>query len=241
MCKINIISGNIFTELQNLEDESFDLIIVDPPNNIKNIKKLKENLQVEEYIDYSRLWLKECKRVLKEDGTIYIFLDIKHIVHINDILLREFDMNFINWISWKLIFNNSISKLLPYSHNDILMFSKSSVCNVFRDNTKISMKYYQKENNMRELGFGDIWRFSLNSKSTLNNSLKQKPEALIARLISDSSKIGDSVLNLFSGSGTTLRVCQQLNRNCIGIVVNLKYVTIINKRLQKEFTSFDSI
>ena len=56
-----------------------------------------------------------------------------------------------------------------------------------------------------------------------------------------SSDEGDVVLDLFSGSGTTLRVCQHLNRNCIGIELNPKYVEMIEERLNSEFIGFDSI
>ncbi|MDR2194160.1 MAG: site-specific DNA-methyltransferase [Treponema sp.] len=45
----------------------------------------------------------------------------------------------------------------------------------------------------------------------------------------------------FSGSGTTLRVCQQLNRHCIGIELNPEYVTLTKERLEQSFTGFDSI
>lgn len=56
-----------------------------------------------------------------------------------------------------------------------------------------------------------------------------------------SSKDGDVILDPFSGSGTTLRVCQQLNRNCIGFELNPEYIQITRKRLNEPFTGFDSI
>ena len=56
-----------------------------------------------------------------------------------------------------------------------------------------------------------------------------------------SSNEGDKVLDPFSGSGTTLRVCQQTGRNCIGIEINPEYVTMTENRLKKEFSSFDSV
>jgi site-specific DNA-methyltransferase (adenine-specific) len=49
------------------------------------------------------------------------------------------------------------------------------------------------------------------------------------------------VLDPFSGSGTTLRVCQQLNRNCTGIEINPEYVEMSRQRLGMEFQGFDSI
>lgn len=60
-------------------------------------------------------------------------------------------------------------------------------------------------------------------------------------MILASSNFGDTVLDPFSGSGTTLRVAQQLNRNCIGIEINKTYVEQTKVRLCKEFKGFDSI
>ena len=56
-----------------------------------------------------------------------------------------------------------------------------------------------------------------------------------------SSNVNDTVLDPFSGSGTTLRVCQQLNRNAIGIELNGEYVEQTKERLNEKFEGFDSI
>src|SRR5690606_15241138 len=69
----------------------------------------------------------------------------------------------------------------------------------------------------------------------------QKPEGLIERMVLASTREGDLVVDPFSGSGTTLRVCQQLNRNCIGIELNSEYVEMTKKRLASPFNGFDSI
>ena len=61
------------------------------------------------------------------------------------------------------------------------------------------------------------------------------------RMILASSNEGSLVLDPFLGSGTTLRVCQQLNRVGVGIELNPDYVKMSQERLQKEFVGFDSI
>ena len=60
-------------------------------------------------------------------------------------------------------------------------------------------------------------------------------------MILASSDLGDTVLDPFVGSGTALRVCQQIGRNAIGIDINSEYVAMTQKRLAEEFTGFDSI
>lgn len=68
-----------------------------------------------------------------------------------------------------------------------------------------------------------------------------KPEALYERMISASSNKGDTVLDPFLGSGTLLRVCQQTDRNGIGIDNNPEYIKMAEERLSMPFTGFDSI
>jgi site-specific DNA-methyltransferase (adenine-specific) len=123
------------------------------------------------------------------------------------------------------------------------MFTKSEKYNFFLDNIRIPQKYYRAVNNMRGANPGDVWTFSHVHYCNVNRQEHptQKPEGLIERMISASSKEGDLVIDLFSGSGTTLRVCQQLNRNCIGIEFNPLYVQLIKERLNQPFTGFDSI
>jgi len=61
------------------------------------------------------------------------------------------------------------------------------------------------------------------------------------RMVLASSDKGDLVVDPFSGSGTTLRVCQQLDRKAIGIEINPDYVTMAQNRLNNTFTGFDSV
>ena len=69
----------------------------------------------------------------------------------------------------------------------------------------------------------------------------QKPEELLYRIILACTRPDDLILDPFLGSGTSLRVCQQLNRKAIGIEINPEFVDIALKRLNKPFVGFDSI
>ena len=84
---------------------------------------------------------------------------------------------------------------------------------------------------MRGANPGNVWKFSHVHYSNPNRQVHptQKPEGLIERMVLASSKEGDLVLDPFSGSGTTLRVCQQLNRKCIGLELNAEYVKMTKK------------
>jgi hypothetical protein len=96
---------------------------------------------------------------------------------------------------------------------------------------------------MRGANPGDVWNFSHVHYCNPNRQKHptQKPEGLIERMVLASSNENDLVLDPFAGSGTTLRVCQQLNRDCIGFELNPDYVQITEERLQSPFSGFDSI
>lgn len=111
------------------------------------------------------------------------------------------------------------------------------------DSIRVPQKFYRSVNNMRGANPGDVWSFSHVHYCNENRQdhPTQKPEGIIERMVLASSDENDFVLDPFSGSGTTLRVCQQLNRNCVGIEINPEYVENTKQRLNKEFVAFDSI
>ena len=123
------------------------------------------------------------------------------------------------------------------------MFTKSQNFKFNLDNVRIPQKYYRERNNMRGANPGDVWQFSHVHYSNPNrrNHPTQKPEGLLERMVLASTDLGDSVLDPFSGSGTTLRVCQHLERECLGIEINPDYVKMTEQRLLEPFNGFDSV
>ncbi|MBE6130434.1 MAG: site-specific DNA-methyltransferase [Erysipelotrichaceae bacterium] len=243
--KINeIIVGDAIHELRKLPDKSIDLIVTDPPYNLKkDYGDTKDNLEFNEYLEFSRKWLKECKRVLKDDGTIYVFMGMRFISYIYRILEIELDMKFCSWITW--YYTQGIGKTKGFSprHDDILMFTKTKKYKFNLDDIRIPQKYYRSVNNMRGANPGNVWEFS-HIHYCNSNRMKhptQKPEGLYERIILASSNPGDIVLDPFMGSGTCARVCQQLQRNWLGFEINNEYANLIETRLKQPFKGFDSI
>jgi site-specific DNA-methyltransferase (adenine-specific) len=76
------------------------------------------------------------------------------------------------------------------------------------------------------------------TKRTPNNTLvkhpTQKPKDLVKRCIMASSSENDLVADYFLGSGTTMVVCKEINRECIGFEVDGEYIKIIEKRMSDE-------
>lgn len=242
--RLEVILGDAIDELKKIESNSIDLIVTDPPYNLnKDYGETKDNLFHEEYIEFSRAWLKEAHRVLKNTGTIYVFMGMRYISYIYLILERELNMEFNTWITWH--YTQGLGRTKGYSsrHDDILMFTKSKKYTFNLDEIRVPQKYYRSVNNMRGANPGNVWSFSHMHYCNKNrkNHPTQKPEALYERMILASSNENDVVLDCFAGSGTALRVCQQLNRKCIGIDNNPEYIEMIKDRLQEPFTGFDSL
>jgi DNA modification methylase len=129
-------------------------------------------------------------------------------------------------------------------HDDILLFNKNSKKFTFNlDDIRVPQKYYRSVNNMRGANPGNVWEFSHMHYCNRNRKKHptQKPEALYERMILASSNKGDTVLDPFLGSGTLLCVCQNTERNGIGIDINSEYIEMSKKRLEEKFKGFDSM
>ena len=242
--RLEIINGDAILEMKKITSNSVDLIVADPPYNLgKDYGNDSDSKDFENYIEFTKEWTTEAKRILKPTGTMYVFMGFRFISYLYQILERDQKLNFNNWICWH--YTQGIGKKKGFSprHDDILMFTKSKDFTFNLDDIKIPQKFYRSVNNMRGANPGDVWEFSHVHYCNENrqNHPTQKPEGLIERLILASSNEEELVLDPFSGSGTTLRVSQQLNRNCIGIEINPTYVEQTKARIEKEFTGFDSI
>lgn len=243
--KLSVICGDAIEEMKKLPDRTIRLIVTDPPYNLnKNYGNNQDKLEFDAYIDFSRQWLTEAKRVLTDDGTIYVFMGMRYISYIFNILEQELNMTFNSWITW--FYTQGIGKTKGFSprHDDILMFTKSSKNFVFHlDNIRVPQKFYRSINNMRGANPGNVWEFSHMHYCNKNRKKHptQKPEGLYERMILASSDPGDVVLDPFVGSGTALRVCQQTDRSGIGFDMNPEYVAMTKERLAEKFTGFDSI
>lgn len=241
---IEIICGNAIEKMKKIKSSSIDLIIADPPYNLgKNYGNGSDSKDFEDYISFTKNWTKEATRVLKPTGSIYVFMGFRFISYLYQILEKNNSLKFINWICWH--YTQGIGKTKGFSprHDDILLFSKSNNYTFNLDSIRVPQKYYRSRNNMRGANPGDVWEFSHihYCQDNRQDHPTQKPEGLIERMVLASSNENDLVLDPFSGSGTTLRVCQQLNRRCIGIELNEDYVEMTKRRLAEKFSGFDSI
>lgn len=233
--ELKTVLGDAEEVLHTLPDASAALIIADPPFPSDS----PSEGELERYVEFSRGWIREAARVLRQDGTLYVFMGARAISYIYAILEREAGLFFNSWITH--YYTQGVGKVKGFStrHDDILMFTKSPKQFIFNlDDIRVPQKFYRAVNNMRGANPGNVWEFSNVSRQ---RAPTQKPEALYERMILASSNQGDTVIDPFLGSGTCLRVCQQTGRAAIGIDNDPACIEATLRRLEEEFTGFDSI
>ena len=180
--------------------------------------------------------LTEMKRVLKQDGSIYLHMDY-HIVHWLRCLMDDVFgyKNFVNEIIWCYEKARPTKYSFKRVHDNILFYQKTK-------NNKFNTQYVKRvrkkdyETNYDGKICPDWWNDIASFGTVMNapervNFNTQKPKELIRRMILASTNEGDVVADYYLGSGTTAKVCQELNRKFIGCDLNPKAIEITKARL----------
>ena len=233
--------------LKSQPNESVDLIYSDilygTGRNFGDYQDLKPKQDVIESHYLPRLV--EMKRVLKQNGSIYLQMDTR-INHWMRILMDKvfgYD-NFRNEIVW-CYKSGGISKTeYPKKHDVILFYSKSSDMNykpylvpytektLKRGLTKCKGKYTLNKKGTPQVDWiNDITPLLSPTSYERLGYPTQKPKELIKCFVLASSNEGDVVADYYLGSGTTAEVCKELNRNFIGCDINPKAIEITRARL----------
>jgi len=234
-----LIQGDCLKVLPELPDESVDLVVSSPPYNIGiDYGVYKDNLSFQEYFDFMKKALAEIYRILKPDGRVAwnVLIEVNKPFRYSPFaefykLFLNVGFNYFGTILWldetrvKLTaWGSFASPSQPYiytPHEVILLFYKDS-----------PKKLSNKEKDIKENEFVDWARGTWKIKPE-NNPLTPCafPVELPKRLIKLLTYKTDTVLDPFLGSGTTMKACLELNRNCIGIEINPEYVKVAKKRL----------
>lgn len=214
-------------------DESVDLIYCDilygTGRNFGDFQDLKP-IRAEIESHYLPR-LVEMKRVLKQNGSIYLQMDTR-INHWMRILMDEvfgYD-NFRNEIVWGYGAGDVNAKNRFCKVSDrILFYAKGkNKFNIQKDEKGSKVKDWQRTFSFGEKTFHKKW-FAENEDNHLYST--QKPKELIRRFILASTDEGDVVADYYLGSGTTAVVCKELNRNFIGCDINPRAIEITKARL----------
>ena len=251
-----ILQGDCQKILETLETASFQAIIADPPYFQVLLEENWDNQwqSEEDYLSWTEEWLKKSARLLKDDGLFFIFGQLgkrEHLwLHVCSMATRI--LQFHDMLIWDRAvgYNERYDSFTP-CYEMILVLRKTKDAKPFFNKDAVRIQYddetismYLKDKRYKDL---EARRKHLEKGKYATNILRvpslkgsskekvghpsQKPLKLIEMLVLSATREGDSVLDPFSGSGTTAVVCQNLGRNFTGIEIDEKFVKMAENRL----------
>lgn len=273
MLENTLINGDSLNVMKEIGDNQIDAIYLDPPFYTQDIQKLssRENEEeysfsdrwncMDEYLEYMKMRLYECKRVLKETGSLFVHCDRNASHYLKVLLDQIFGMsNFQSEIVWSYKRWSNSKKGLLNNHQIILFYSKSidfkfnRIYTEYSETTNIDQILQERVRDKKgksvykcdqngEVIFGkskkgvplsDVWDIPyLNPKAKERVGYPtQKPILLLEQIIKLVTDENDIVLDPFMGSGTTLVAAKMLNRRYIGIDISKKAVELAETRLE---------
>ena len=248
--KINTIHvGNCLDILNALPEKSVNMVFADPPYNLQLGGDLTrpDNSRVDavnddwdkfdsfrSYDEFSWRWLQAVRRVLKDNGTVWVIGSYHNIYRVGS-LLQDLSYWMLNDVIWRKSnpMPNFRGRRFTNAHETLLWAAKSKESK-YTFNYE-SMKALNEDVQMRSDWWMPICNGGERIKDKDGNKAHptQKPEALLYRVIMASTKPGDVVLDPFFGSGTTGAVAKRLGRKYVGIEQNKDYAQIAEERIAK--------
>ncbi len=242
-----ILQGNCNEILQTLPEKSVDLIFADPPYNLQLRRELRRPNQtvvdavddtwdqftdVAEYDSFCRSWLQACRRVLKDDGTIWVIGSYHNIFRVGTIMmdLGYWILNDVIWHKTNPMPNFRGTRF--QNATETLIWAKKSI-----EQKRYTFNYQAMRNFNDDKQMQNVWHIPLctGAERLKVNGHKahstQKPEALLYRILLASSNPGDLVLDPFFGTGTTGAVARRLRRDFLGIELDPAYVDLATRRI----------
>ena len=244
-----IYNDDTFAVMAKFPDESFDMIFADPPYLISNVGLSCQNgkltainkgkwdyhQSVEANFEFHKLWLKECQRLLKKDGSMWVS-GTYHSIHPCGYAMQQLGIHILNEIVWfKPNASPNLScKYFTASHESLIWARKSSKAKHYFNYEAMKNGNFPKdilkkpEHQMRTVWV--IPATPMNEK-TFGRHPTQKPLALLERIITASTKEGAVVFDPFMGSGTTGVAALKLNRKFVGVDNEPKYCELARRRM----------
>lgn len=242
-----IIHGDCLEVLLNLPERSVDVIFADPPYNLQLKQELwRPNMtrvdgvdddwdQFADFAAYDRFteqWLGTCRRVLKDNGTIWVIGSYHNIYRVGRIVQ---DLGY--WLLNDIVFvktnpmPNFRGVRFTNAHETLLWAKKSA------QQQRYTFNYHAMKTLNDDLQMRSDWHLPIctGAERLKVNGVKahptQKPEALLYRILLASTNPGDIVLDPFFGTGTTGAVAKSLHRHYVGIEREAEYVLLAEERI----------
>ena len=244
-CDIFIYNDDILKTKQ-IPKSSIDLIVTSPPYNVDiHYRSHKDDLNYDKYLEFSEAWLAKCYGLTKDDGRLCLNIPLDKnkggqqavCADITNIA-RKVGWNYHSTIVWnegnisrRTAWGSWMSASAPYviaPVEVILVLYKSSW----------KKQKAQKENDITKQEFMDwtngVWTFNGQNKKGAGGHPAAFPVELPRRCIKLFSFVGDTVLDPFLGSGSTLIAAYLNKRKGIGIDIDKTYCDIAVSRLYQD-------
>lgn len=242
--------GDCLEELKRFPENYFDMIFADPPyflssgsfscqnGKMVSVKKGEWDLSsgFQKDFNFHLEWIKECRRVLKPHGTIWVS-GTYHSIYQCGFILQNTKYHILNDISWfkPNAAPNLSCRFFTASHETLIWARKEK-------KAKHTFNYQDiKEGNWSEDEFKkphmqmrSVWSMGTPKKEEkqFGKHPTQKPLDLLKRIILASTKEGDIVLDPFTGSSTTGVAANLHNRKFVGIDSDINYLNLSLQRLK---------
>jgi modification methylase len=242
-----IIQGDCVEAMQALPEGSCDLVFADPPYNMQLRGALHRPDQskvdavddawdqfasFEDYDRFTRQWLTEARRCLKDTGTLWVIGSYHNIFRVGAIL-QDLGYWILNDVVWRKTnpMPNFKGRRFTNAHETLIWAAK-------HPRQQYTFNYEAMKALNDELQMRSDWTLPIcsgNERIRDSDGQKahstQKPESLLHRVVVASTKPGDIILDPFFGSGTTGAVAKRLGRHFIGIEREKSYVEVAKKRI----------
>lgn len=244
-----ILRGDCIEVLKGLPDKSVDMVFADPPYNLQLGGDLlrPDNSKVDAVDDdwdkfdsfaaydaFTRAWLGECRRVLKDEGSLWVIGSYHNIFRLGA-AMQDLGFWVLNDIIWRKSnpMPNFKGTRFTNAHETLIWAAKSREQKRYTFNYD-ALKAFNEDTQMRS-----DWTLALCTGAERlkdENGDKahptQKPEALLHRVILSASRVGDVILDPFFGTGTTGAAAKRLGRHFIGIEREEGYAKVAEKRIK---------
>ena len=236
--------GDCFSLMKSMPSDSIDCIWTDPPYLLSNggttcvagkrvsVNKGKwdRSQGVESDHEFNLSWLKECYRILKPAGTIWVTGTL-HVYLSVGMAMTQLGFRILNDITWEKTNPppNLGCRCFTHSTETVLWATKAPK----GSKHKYTFNYQEMKAENGGKQMKSVWRFPAAGKAekVLGKHPTQKPVALIERCLRASTNKGDLVFDPFSGSGATGVAALGLNRKFVGCEREEEYVRLTINRL----------
>ena len=243
--KISIYQEDIL-KIKAIPEKSVDLIVTSPPYNVDiHYNSHSDNLSYEDYLEFTQKWIKKCFDLAKNEGRFLLNIPLdknkggqKSVGADITKIAKDVGWKYHSTIIWnegnisrRTAWGSFMSASAPY-----VIAPVELILVLYKDSWKKTGS--SRENDITKKEFMDwtngVWTFNGQSKKGAGGHPAPFPIELPRRCIKLFSFIGDTVLDPFLGSGSTLVASYLHNRNGIGIDIDKKYCDIAIERLKQE-------